>query len=70
LNTYLKELGVDEVHVVGLAFDFCVGNTAKDSARNGFTTKILMKATREISEKTSTKMKEELTESGVLLIDY
>lgn len=41
LRDYLLERLVDEVHVVGIAGDYCVRQTALDAKRYGFTTYIL-----------------------------
>jgi len=49
LFEYLNEQKVTDVFICGLAYDFCVGSTAIDSAKNGFNTKIIKDATGEIS---------------------
>ena len=36
LNKFLKEEGIKRCFCVGLAFDYCVGSTAVDSAKNGY----------------------------------
>jgi len=41
LVTWLKEHNVEDVHVVGLAFDYCVIATAVDLANLGFNVKVL-----------------------------
>ncbi len=38
LAEHLKKIGTDEVHIVGLATDYCVKYTALDSVAEGFTT--------------------------------
>ncbi|SMG46483.1 bifunctional nicotinamidase/pyrazinamidase [Sphingobacterium psychroaquaticum] len=48
LSGYLKNLNIDEVHVCGLAADYCVYFTALDSLSEGFNTVILEDATRAI----------------------
>lgn len=50
MGAYLKEQGVDEVHICGLAADFCVYFTALDALSLGFKTVILQEATRAIDE--------------------
>ncbi|MCM5556944.1 bifunctional nicotinamidase/pyrazinamidase [Pleomorphomonas sp. JP5] len=47
LAGYLRERGVDEVHVVGLATDYCVGWTALDAAA-GFKVTVIEDACRAI----------------------
>lgn len=49
LNDLLKEQGIDEVYVVGLALDFCVKNTAISAAKLGYKTTILKAYTRAIN---------------------
>ncbi|GHE46568.1 bifunctional nicotinamidase/pyrazinamidase [Sphingobacterium griseoflavum] len=48
LAGYLQAKGVDEVHVCGVAADYCVFFTAMDSLRKGFKTAIVLEATRAI----------------------
>ncbi len=50
LEGYLKGRKVDEVHICGLAADFCVSATAKDALRLGFAAAILKDATKAIDE--------------------
>ena len=45
LANYLSDNNITHVDVVGLAFDYCVKATALDSAKFGFTTRILAKHT-------------------------
>ena len=46
LGDYLKEQGVDEVHITGLALDYCVKFSALDAGALGFKTKVVVDATR------------------------
>jgi nicotinamidase/pyrazinamidase len=41
LSAYLKEKGVDEVFVLGVATDYCVKFTALDAVREGFKTTLV-----------------------------
>ncbi|KAK6463349.1 NAD(+) salvage pathway protein [Scheffersomyces coipomensis] len=41
MTEFLKEHGITDVIFVGLAYDFCVVNSAIDSAKNGFKTYVL-----------------------------
>lgn len=50
LSGYLKEQGIKEVYVCGLAADFCVFFTAMDSLQEGFDTFIIREATKAIDE--------------------
>lgn len=69
LNDKLKDEGISTVYVVGLAYDYCVGNTAADSAKNGYKTYIVMDATKAIADHTTKAMKEKCDELGVLEIN-
>lgn len=46
LAAYLRGRGVDEVHVMGLATDYCVRFTALDAAEQGFRTRLVVDACR------------------------
>lgn len=50
LEGYLKDRKVDEVHICGLAADFCVMATAKDALKLGFSSVILLNATKAIDQ--------------------
>jgi len=49
LDTYLKNKGVGEVYLVGLATDYCVMFTAKDSLMLGYETYVIKDATRGVN---------------------
>jgi len=49
LTKYLKNKGIKEVYVAGLAGDYCVYYTAMDSLREGFKTFIIEDGTRSFS---------------------
>lgn len=46
LEQYLREKGVDEVHIMGLATDYCVKFTALDAVDLGFRTVVLSEGVR------------------------
>lgn len=48
LAGYLRERGITQLTFVGLALDFCVGWSAIDAAKLGFTTRVLEGACRAI----------------------
>ena len=50
---------------VGLAYDYCVGSTAYDGAKNGFDTCIVMDATKSVNPASAETMKKRLDEVGV-----
>ena len=45
----LRERGVEDVVVIGLALDYCVKDTAIDGAGHGFTTQVVEAATRAVN---------------------
>jgi len=49
LGDYLKERGVDQVYITGLALDVCVKYTALDAESLGFKTKVVVDATRAVN---------------------
>jgi len=49
LAEYLKANGIDEVHVMGLATDYCVKATALDAISQGFQTTLLSFASRAVN---------------------
>ncbi|KIK71529.1 hypothetical protein GYMLUDRAFT_211845 [Collybiopsis luxurians FD-317 M1] len=48
LGQTLREAGVTDVFVVGLAMDYCVQNTAKDAVSEGFNTYVISEATKAV----------------------
>ena len=56
LDEKLKAAGVTKVYCVGLAFDYCVGSTAEDAAKKGFTTYIVKDLTRSVAQDSAQKM--------------
>lgn len=49
LGDFLRDKGVEEVYVTGLALDYCVKFTAMDSNQLGFKTKLIVDATRAVN---------------------
>ncbi|ATL28076.1 isochorismatase family protein [Streptomyces formicae] len=68
LADWLRERGITEVDVVGLATDHCVRATAVDAAREGFRTTVLLDLTAGVSESTTAAAMAELGSAGVELI--
>ncbi len=68
LAGYLKARKVDEVHVCGLAADYCVYFTAMDALAEGFKTSIISKATRAIDKGAFMEKKNEFIQAGGLLL--
>ncbi|TQS36118.1 hypothetical protein Golomagni_03441 [Golovinomyces magnicellulatus] len=70
LTKILKEKDITDVCVVGLALDYCVRETAKHAAMEGFETVILREAIRSIcTEEDWGPIEKDLQNSGVRFID-
>jgi nicotinamidase/pyrazinamidase len=69
LEAYLKEQGVGEVVVVGLALDYCVKSTAIDAHNLGFKSTVLLEGTRAVNvqPEDATKAIEEMKERGIVV---
>ena len=67
LAGWLRERGVTEVDIVGIATDHCVRATALDAAREGFTTRVLLDLTAGVAKETTETALEQLQAAGVLL---
>ena len=68
LGDWLREHGVDEVDVVGIATDYCVRATAADAARAGFATRVLLGLTAGVTPESTAKAIEEMSAAGVELV--
>lgn len=65
LTDWLRQHGVDEVVVVGIATDYCVLATARDAAEAGFTTIVLKDLTAWVAPDTGQRALDELRSLGV-----
>lgn len=61
----LGSLKVEEIDIVGLAFDYCVKFTALDSLKNGFRTNIIFNGTRAVEPSQTEKIKLDLIKNGI-----
>ncbi|ORB87153.1 nicotinamidase [Mycobacterium kansasii] len=68
LPEWLRQRGVDEVDVVGVATDHCVRHTAADLARAGFTTRVLLDLTAGASPDTTNEALSQLHTAGIELV--
>jgi nicotinamidase/pyrazinamidase len=68
LAGWLRERGVEEVDVVGIATDHCVRATALDAVAEGFRTRVLLALTAGVAPGTTRLALEELTEVGAELV--
>ena len=65
LADWLRQRGVDEVDVVGIATDYCVRATAADAAEAGFSTRVLLDLTAGVAAESTAKAVEDLRAVGV-----
>lgn len=65
LSDWLRQRGVDEVDVVGIATDYCVRATAADAAEAGFATRVLLGLTAGVAPDSTAKAVEDLRAVGV-----
>jgi nicotinamidase/pyrazinamidase len=65
LADWLRQRGIDEVDVVGLATDYCVRATAADAAEAGFSTRVLLDLTAGVAPESTAKAVEDLRAVGV-----
>lgn len=66
LHGYLQDRGIAEVHICGLAADFCVHFTAMDALSLGYRTTILSKATKAIDREEYRDKKQTFIHAGGL----
>ncbi|HEY8512372.1 MAG TPA: bifunctional nicotinamidase/pyrazinamidase [Cyclobacteriaceae bacterium] len=69
LAGYLRDRGVTDVFVVGLAGDYCVYFTARDALLEGFACTVIADATRPISEDGFRKATEDLKSHGGVITE-
>lgn len=67
LADWLRQRGVDEVDVVGIATDYCVKATAADAVAHGFATRVLIDLTAGVAPESTAKAIEDLRAAGVAI---
>ena len=67
LAGWLRERGVDELDVTGIATDYCVRATALDAARKGFATRVLLPLTAGVDPLTTGAALAAMRGAGVAL---
>ncbi|MFZ4862626.1 bifunctional nicotinamidase/pyrazinamidase [Sphingobacterium sp. Mn56C] len=68
LHGYLQNRGISEVHICGLAADFCVFFTAMDALSLGYKTAIVSRATKAIDKDSYMSKKERFIHGGGLFV--
>jgi nicotinamidase/pyrazinamidase len=68
LAPWLRERGVVDVDVCGIATDHCVRATALDSAAEGFTTTVLLDLCAGVAPETTERALEEMRGAGIVLV--
>lgn len=68
LADWLRDRGVDQVDVVGIATDYCVRATAEDARREGFGTRVLVDLTAGVAERTTAAALDGMRSAGVELV--
>jgi len=69
LAGYLRERGVKDVYVCGLARDVCVRWTAEDAADAGFRTRVLWDLTRSVDPSVDEALRTALRKRGVRIVE-
>jgi nicotinamidase/pyrazinamidase len=69
LLDWLRQRGVDEVDIVGIATDYCVRWTARDAARAGLATRVLVDLTASVAAESAAQALAELRTAGVELVE-
>lgn len=68
LAAWLRDRGVTEVDVVGIATDHCVRATALDAVAAGFSTTVLLGLTAGVAPRTTSRARDEMAAAGVHLL--
>jgi nicotinamidase/pyrazinamidase len=69
LAGYLRERGVEEVYLCGLARDFCVKWSAEDAAAAGLRTRFLWDLTRPVDPASDARVRADLERAGVTVVE-
>ncbi len=69
LENILKEYGIEEIYIGGLATDYCVKATVIDALKNGFKTYLLLDACRAVNWSSDDEKKaiEEMKAAGAII---
>lgn len=69
LNDWLKQLGITDIILTGIATDYCVYSTAKDAIKLGYTVHMISSCTRGVAQNTTNGAIEDLSYKGVKFYD-
>jgi nicotinamidase/pyrazinamidase len=69
LESALKEAGIDKLLMFGIATNYCVKNTAIDGVKLGFKVTVVKDLCRGVDPKTSKKAVQDMTASGVTVVE-
>jgi len=69
LAGYLRERGIEQVYLCGLARDFCVRWTAEDAVEAGFQTRIYWDLTRSVDPSGDGELRRDLEKRGVGILE-
>jgi len=69
LLDWLRQRGVDEVDVVGVATDHCVRRTAEDAARAGLATRVLLDLTAGVAADNTEQALTEMRTASIALVE-
>ena len=70
LHDILTKNGIKTVYCVGLAFDYCVGNTALDACRLGYETYVVNDCTKSVAPESEKQMAEKLENAKCSFINF
>jgi nicotinamidase/pyrazinamidase len=65
LADWLRQRGVDEVDIAGIATDYCVVSTATDAIEAGFATRVLLDLTAGVAPESTAKAVKDMRAAGV-----
>ncbi|MEF3255896.1 MAG: nicotinamidase [Deferribacterales bacterium] len=68
LTAFLKEKGIKDLYITGLATEYCVKATSLDALKNGFNVFLIKEATKGINPEDCDKTFKELDSKGVKII--
>ncbi|NLJ94395.1 MAG: isochorismatase family protein [Clostridiaceae bacterium] len=69
LQEILKTENITSVDIVGIAFDYCVAQTAKDASKEGLNVRVLKYLTATINQENENLIRNELTDLEIEVID-